>query len=304
MRVLVTGGAGFIGSHLIERLLERNCQVCVLDNFSSGSPERLAPFGDALDVIEGDVCDPSVVERAVAGAEAVFHLAAMVSVVQSVAEPVAAYAINTAGTVQLLEAARRAGVRRLALASTCAIYGDTERLPVSEADPVAPVSPYAASKLAAEQACQLYSRLHGLETVALRFFNVYGPRQDPASPYAAVVPRFAASLRAGQQPTIFGDGLQSRDFIFVGDIVEALWTAATAPGLAGRLFNVGRGEQTSVLDLARTVGAHLGVPVNPVFAPARDGEVRHSRADVSAYAAAGFRASHDLREGLRLTLAG
>lgn len=188
------------------------------------------------------------------------------------------------------------------LASTCAVYGDTHKLPVSEQDPPAPLSPYAASKLAAEEALKLYTRLHGLETVSLRFFNVYGPRQDPASPYAAVVPRFIAALRAGGQPTIYGDGLQTRDFIYVGDIVESLRAAATLPGIAGAVFNVGRGEETSVLDLAETIGACLGQEVHPVFAPPREGEVRRSCADVSAFAGAGFRARVTLREGLARTV--
>jgi nucleoside-diphosphate-sugar epimerase len=205
--------------------------------------------------------------------------------------------------VGLLEAARQAGVARVVQASSCAVYGNTARLPVSEADQTAPLSPYAATKLAAEQAGQLYSGLYGLETVALRFFNIYGPRQDPASPYAAVVPRFIARLRAGSQPTIYGDGSQSRDFIFVADVIEALWTAATAPGLGGGVYNVGRGEERSVRELADQIGALLGTPVRPQFAPAREGEVLRSCADVELFArAAGFRARHSLREGLARTI--
>lgn len=297
--VLVTGGAGFIGSHLVRALLERSCRVRVLDNFSTGRHELLAPMRQSIDVIEGDIRDFPTVCDAVAGVDLVFHLAAMVSVVESVEQPLQAQATNATGTLHILEAARRAGVQRVVQASSCAVYGNSEQLPISEAEPPQPLSPYAATKLAAEQSGQLYTRLYGLETVALRFFNVYGPRQDPASPYAAVVPRFVAALRAGKQPTIYGDGQQSRDFVFVGDIVRALWVAATTPGSGGGIFNVGSGTASSVLDLTTTIGDLLGVAVQPHFAPARDGEVRHSRADVSLFATtAGFRSEVALREGL------
>ncbi len=302
MQVLVTGGAGFIGSHLVERLVATGDRVRVLDNFSTGSADRLAHLGADVQVQAGDVRDPRALATAAEGAEVIYHLAALVSVVKSVAQPVETFDINLSGTLHVLEAARQSGVRRVVLASTCAIYGDTHKLPVSEQDPPAPLSPYATSKLAAEEALKLYTRLHRLETVSLRFFNVYGPRQDPASPYAAVVPRFIAALRAGGQPTIYGDGLQTRDFIYVGDIVESLRAAATLPGIAGAVFNVGRGEETSVLDLAETIGACLSREVQPAFAPPREGEVRRSRADVSTFAAAGFAARVTLRDGLALTV--
>ncbi|NWG19346.1 MAG: GDP-mannose 4,6-dehydratase [Chloroflexi bacterium] len=302
MQVLVTGGAGFIGSHLVERLVTTGDRVRILDNFSSGSVDRLAHLGADVQVQAGDVRDPRALAAAAEGTEVIYHLAALVSVVQSVAQPVETFDVNLTGTLHVLEAARLGGVRRVILASTCAIYGDTHRLPVSEQDPPAPLSPYATSKLAAEEALKLYTRLHRLETVSLRFFNVYGPRQDPASPYAAVVPRFIAALRAGGQPTIYGDGLQTRDFIYVGDIVESLRAAASLSRIAGAVFNVGRGEETSVLELAETIGACLGREVRPLFAPAREGEVRRSCADVSAFAAAGFRARVTLRDGLTQTV--
>jgi len=244
-----------------------------------------------------------MVRRAASGVDLIFHLAAMVSPVQSVEQPIEAHAVNTTGTLQVLEAARAAGARRVVQASSCAVYGNTQRLPIGEADPPQPLSPYAASKLAAEQYGQMYTRLYGLEVVALRFFNVYGPRQDPASPYAAAVPRFVSTLSTGRQPTIYGDGEQSRDFIFVGDIVRALWTAATAPGIAGAVFNVGRGETSSIHTLVETIAELLDVPAHPHFAPERAGEVRHSCADVSLFASrASFRAQVDLREGLRAVL--
>ena len=303
MNLLVTGGAGFIGSHLVEGLVARSCGVRVFDNYSSGTPARLAHLGDAVRLIEGDVRDGDALAVAAEGVEAIFHLAALVSVTHSVEQPKLTYAINLDGTLNVLEAARRCGVRRVVLASTCAVYGDSVRLPVRESELPAPLSPYAASKLAAEEAGKLYARRYSVETVALRFFNVYGPRQDPASPYAAVVPRFVAALRAGRQPTVFGDGMQTRDFIFVGDIVAGLWAAATLPGLGGAVFNLGRGEETSVLDLAHGIGAQLGVRVAPEFAPAREGEVLRSVADVSAFAAVGFTARVALAEGLAQTVA-
>ncbi len=303
MNILVTGGAGFIGSHLTHWLVDQGHHVRVLDNLSSGRPEMLGAAQDAVELIVGDICDLATVQTAVTGMHLVFHLAALVSVVESVDHPLRAQAINATGTLHVLEAARAAGVSRVVQASSCAVYGNTVCLPVSEAEPPRPLSPYALTKLAAEQAGQLYTSLYGLETVALRFFNVYGPRQDPASPYAAVVPRFIAALRAGQQPTIYGDGQQSRDFVFVGDIVRALWTAATTRGVAGAIFNVGSGANWSILELAQTIGRLLGVPVQPHFAPERSGEVRHSCADTTLFATrAGFHITTDLRQGLAETL--
>lgn len=303
MHVLVTGGAGFIGSHLVQWLVQQGHQVRVLDNLSSGRVEWLGAARAAVDFCAGDIRNLAEVQAAMAGIETVFHLAALVSVVESVENPLKAEACNATGTLHVLEAARQAGVRRVVQASSCAVYGNTEQLPISEAEPPQPLSPYATTKLAAEQWGQLYSTLYGLEAVALRFFNVYGPRQDPASPYAAVVPRFVAALRAGKQPMIFGDGLQSRDFVYVGDIVQGLWTAATAPGIGGAVFNVGSGRSWSILELANLVGEALGVPVQPDFKPAREGEVRHSCASTSSFAErAGFQAAVSLREGLQRTV--
>lgn len=303
MNILVTGGAGFIGAHLIRRLVEAGHDIRVLDNLSTGLRSRLSSFGDAISFLQGDICDESMVQQAVADIDIVFHLAALVSVAESVEQPGRAYATNVLGTVHVLEAARQAGVRRVVQASSCAVYGAAEQLPISERELPQPLSPYASTKLAAEHAGQLYTRLYGLEVVALRFFNVYGPGQDPASPYAAVIPRFSATLRSGEQPHIFGDGLQSRDFIYVGDIVRALWTAATAADIGGCVFNVGTGRNSSIVDLARLIGLALGKPVAPVFLPPRAGEVRHSCADVQLFAEkTGYRAETDLAAGLAATV--
>ncbi|NJN66483.1 MAG: NAD-dependent epimerase/dehydratase family protein [Chloroflexaceae bacterium] len=303
MHILVTGGAGFIGSHLVQWLVGQGHEVRVLDNLSTGRWENLGPAQAQVRPVEGDICDLATVRAATDGVDLVFHLAALVSVQESTEHPLRAHAVNATGSLHVLEAARAARVRRVVQMSSSAVYGDTERLPVGEDTMPAPPSPYAATKLAAEHYGTMYTHLYGLEVVALRGFNIYGPRQDPASPYAAVIPKFVAALRAGQQPAIFGDGLQTRDFIFVGDVVRALWTAATAAGLAGAVFNVGRGEAVSVLELARILSELIGTPVHPHFAPARPGEVRHSRADVSRFASlAGFRAQVGVREGLRAVL--
>lgn len=304
MHILVTGGAGFIGSHLVRTLVEQQHQVRVLDNLSSGQRDWLGPALDAIDFIEGDITNPDTVMDAVAGVDLVFHLAAMVSVNESLERPLYTYAVNVTGSLHVLEAARLHGVRRVVQMSSSAVYGDNERLPVSEADQPMPLSPYASTKLAAEQAGQLYSRLYDIEVVALRGFNIYGPRQSPSSPYAAVIPRFIAALRAGKQITIFGDGYQSRDFIYVGDVVRALWMASQAPNIGGEVFNMGSGQAYSIRDMAQMLGDLLDTEIDPIFAPPREGEVRHSCAAVERFAErAGFRSAIDLRQGLTQTLA-
>lgn len=303
MSVLVTGGCGFIGSHLVQKLVEAGHHVRVFDNLSSGRREALGPASGEVELVVGDLRDPEALARATQGIEIVYHLAALVSVTQTVEQPLLAYAANLTGSVNLLDAARQAGARRVVQASTCAVYGNSKQLPASERDTPQPLSPYAATKLAAEQAGQVYSRLYGLETTTLRFFNVYGPRQDPASPYAAVVPRFITAYLAGTQPTIYGDGGQTRDFVYVGDIVAALLAVAQAPKAAGGVFNVGRGEECSVLQLAQIIAGQLGVEAVPRFVPAREGEVRRSWADVTALTqATGFHAQTDLHSGLARTI--
>ncbi|MBC8078029.1 MAG: NAD-dependent epimerase/dehydratase family protein [Chloroflexales bacterium] len=303
MDILVTGGAGFIGSHLVRWLVEQGHSVRVLDNLTTGHAHNLEPVASAIDMRTADLQDADAVREALVGVDYVFHLAALISVVQSVEQPLLTHAINVNGTLGLLEAARAAGVRRLVQVSSAAIYGDPAQVPTPEATPPEPLSPYGLTKHIAEEYGQLYSRLYGLECVALRFFNVYGPRQDPHSPYAAAVPRFVDALASGKQPTVFGDGLQTRDFTFVEDNVRALWVAASAPGIAGAVFNVGRGQPCTVLDLINTLADLLGVEARPHFVPARAGEIRHSCAAVEAFAQqAGFRAQVSLSEGLGKTL--
>ncbi len=297
---LVTGGAGFIGSHIVEALLARGDRVRVLDNLSTGRLENLGPERDRPELIKGDVRDEAAVSRAVAGVDYVFHLAAMVSVPLSMAEPLQAEMMNAVGTLNLLVAARQAGVRRLVLSSTCAIYGDEPTLPKTETMPIAPKSPYAISKLAAEAYCRLFYEAFGLETVVLRYFNVFGPRQDPASPYSGVISIFVDKLARGQAPLIFGDGEQTRDFVFVKDVVQANLLAATTPGAAGGLFNIGTGRPTTVNQLYEHLARLFNRPGPAEYRPFRPGDVLHSYSDPSLAAQKlGWSARVSLVEGLQ-----
>ena len=290
---LVTGGAGFIGSHLVDALVADGVQVTVLDDLSSGDRRWPAPHGDRVRFIEGDVRDASACADAVAGVDVVYHLASRVSVVEIVAEPELYRDVVLGGTERMLDAAAAAGVRRLVLASSCSVYGDAPP-PVAESAPIDPQSPYAAMKFAAEEACRAASRDGRIEAVCPRFFNVHGPRQRADSPYSGVIAIFSAKAAAGESPTIFGDGLQTRDFIHVSDIVRGLRLAMAEPTLgAGEPINLGTGVGTTVLKLAEI----LGCPA-PILAPARDGEIRHSRADVTlAHTMLGFSPSGRLHRG-------
>jgi UDP-glucose 4-epimerase len=302
-RALVTGGAGFIGSHLVERLLADGFAVRVLDDFSSGREENLAAVEDRIELVRGDVCDSEIVSHAVAGVDVVFHQAAIASVPRSVAEPVRTNAVNLEATLGLLEAARRHSVRRLVFAASSAAYGDDPTLPKSESLPVFPLSPYAVQKHASELYLQVYARLHGIETVALRYFNVYGPRQDPKSDYAAVIPLFVTAALEGSPVRIYGDGEQTRDFVFVADVAEANRLAGTLPGVSGAVLNVASGRRTSVNELARGIGECLGRRVDTRHEPPRAGDVPHSWADVSqARRRLGFEARVSLEQGLELTV--
>ena len=281
---LVTGGAGFIGSHVTARLLADGGRVRVLDNFSTGSLANLS-FADAypsdLEIVHGDVRDLEAVERVMEGVNVVFHQAAMRSVPRSVADPLGANASNVTGTLHVFEAARRAGVRRVVYASSSSVYGSRPDLPKREDQPPAPMSPYAVSKAAGEQYGQVWHRLYGVETVGLRYFNVFGPRQDPASEYAAVVPKFILWGFRGQPLEVHGDGRQSRDFTYIDNVVDANLLAARAPDVGGEVFNVGCGERISLLEIIARLEKILGRPLARRHTPPRAGDVAHTLADVS-----------------------
>jgi UDP-glucose 4-epimerase len=300
---LVTGGAGFVGSHIAQALVERGEKVRVLDNLSTGKRENLAAIAGQIELIEGDVCDPAAVARAVAGCEVVFHEAAMASVPQSIEDPLGSHAACCTGTVVVLDQARRAGVRRVVYAASSSAYGNQPQPQKRESDLPSPLSPYAAAKLAAELYCQAFWHSYGLETVALRYFNVFGPRQDPSGPYAAVIAIFIKLLLAGKQPTIYGDGLQTRDFTYVENVVQANLRAAEAKEAPGGVFNVGNGVALTLLDLLQELNAILRTDVKPNFQPERAGDVRDSLADISqARRVLGYDPKIDLAEGLRRTV--
>ena len=296
---LVTGGAGFIGSHLADHLVGQGEEVRVLDDFSSGKAENLRHNRDKINLIEGNVADLGTVRMATEGADYVLHHAAIASVIRSIDDPLSAHDANLTGTLNVLIAARDAGVRRVVLATSAAVYGDLPGLPKTEEMPTDCLSPYALHKLAGEEYCRLFTRLYRLETVALRYFNVFGPRQDPNSQYAAVIPKFLTRMLAGTPPTIFGDGLQSRDFTYVSNNVTANMLACRTPGIAGKVFNIACGESFNLLDLVAGLNDVLGTAIEPVFEPARSGEVKHSVAGIDkARTRLGFSPSIGFREGL------
>jgi len=294
MKFLVTGGAGFIGSHLVRRLSARG-PVTVLDDFSSGKKENLEGLPCAL--LHGSILDPAALAEACAGVSHVFHLAALVSVPESISHPARCHEINVEGTRRVLAAATTAGAQRLVLASSCAVYGNEPTMPKTETSPTAPASPYAESKLAGEKLCTQAQ----LPAVALRFFNVYGPRQDPRGPYAAAVPRFLEAARAGIPLTIFGDGHQTRDFVFVEDVIAALEHAALSPAMSG-VYNVASGRSVSVLRLAELILALSGLRSEIRHAPARPGDILHSSASIEKIRATGWTPSFDLSAGLQKIL--
>jgi UDP-glucose 4-epimerase len=277
---LVTGGAGFIGSHLTEALLERGHRVRVLDDFSTGSPTNLEAVQNRIDLIVGDIADPETVRRAVRGCEVVYHQAALASVPRSIANPLATNRVCVDGTLNVLTAARDAKVRRVVYAASSSAYGNSVRLPKTETDPTSPASPYAVAKLAGENYCAAFSEVYGLETVRLRYFNVFGPRQSPESAYAAVIPLFIQALCEGKSPTVHGTGEQSRDFTFVEDVIQANLLAAEAPGVSGRVYNVACGKRTTLLDLIGHINALLGTQIAPTHVAARLGDVKHSQAEI------------------------
>jgi UDP-glucose 4-epimerase len=300
MKACVTGGAGFIGSNLVDRLVEDGQEVTVLDNLSTGNRANLARALPHVRFLEADLRDRSAVAEAVSGAEVVFHQGALAAVARSVENPLEVTDVNVGGTLNVLLAARDAGVRRVVFASSSSVYGDTPTLPKAEVMPVQPLSPYAASKATGEAYLSAWFATYGVETVALRYFNVYGPRQSPRSLYAAVVPRFLAAVARGEAPVVYGDGQQTRDFTWVGDVVDANLKAATAPGAVGAgPINLGGGERVSILALIDLVAKAFGWKGRPRFEPARVGDVRHSLADIGrARAALGWAPATNLSDGI------
>lgn len=301
---LVTGGAGFIGSHLATQLVQQGTKVRVLDNLCAGHRRNLSHISREIEFIVADVRDAAAVKNACQGMEVVFHQAALASVPLSIDNPQATHEACVTGTVNVLDAARRSGVRRVVYAGSSSAYGDAPEMPKRENQVPQTLSPYAAAKLAGEYYCQSFAACYPLEVVRLRYFNVFGPRQDPKSPYSAVIPLFASALLEGRTPKIFGSGEQSRDFIHVSNVVLANLLAATVPGVSGRVYNVASGETISVLELLQQVCRILELPFAPEFHPARTGDVLHSSADISAIRKdLGYEPRTSFAEGLEDTLA-
>lgn len=302
--VLVTGGAGFIGSHLVESLIAAGHPVRVLDDLSTGQRENLASMGTGVELTVGDVSDPEAVERLMQGVTTVYHLAALASVQRSVEAPLDSHRVCDTGTLLVLDAARRQGVKRIVYAGSASAYGIPTNEVQSEDDPLCPLSPYAAAKLAGEMYLQSFATSFGIETVRLRFFNVFGPRQRADSPYSGVIAIFVGLLTQGRTPTLFGDGLQTRDFVYVTDVVQALRKAGTTPGVSGRVYNVGTGKKTTLLDLLSTLNELLGTQIEPIFKEPRAGDIRHSRANISRIRTdLGYEPEVEFRDGLARTLA-
>ena len=301
---LVTGGAGFIGSHMVDALVTKGKRVRVLDNFSTGKRGNLSTVSGQIELIDGDVRNEAICRQAMGGVEAVIHLAALHEVVRTVQCPMETHEVNVTGTLNLLLAARDAGVRRFVFASSSAVYGDNPVIPRTESLQPSPISsPYAVSKLAGEHYCQLFSSLYGLETVCLRFFNVYGPRQDAGSAYAAVIPKFIFALLAGTPPTIYGDGEQSRDFTFIGDCVAATLAASEAPGLSGTVLNIGTGQRTTVNQLCAVTQQALRTDLSATYDAPQPGDVLHDQADIErAKTLLRYQPHYDLLGGLQETI--
>lgn len=299
---LVTGGAGFIGARLVERLLSQGETVRVLDNLDTGRKENLAHCLKKIDFWKGDIRDKKTVKKAVKGVDCVLHIAAQRSVPRSIDDPLSNNEVNVQGTLNVLWWAKEAGVRRVVCASSSSVYGNSQAMPLRESYTPSPLSPYAVSKLVGEYYCEVFYKIYGLETVSLRYFNVFGPRQDPRSQYAAVVPLFIEAGLDGRQVEVHWDGLQSRDFTYIEDTVNATLLAATVPGVAGKVFNVGCGKEYSILDLLKTVEKIIGKPISYTCSEARKGDVRRTLADVSlAEKLLGYKASIGFEEGLEKT---
>jgi len=300
---LVTGGAGFIGSNLTRDLLEQGYSVRVLDDFSTGREENLKDISAHIEIIRGDIRDPDEVKKAVKKIDCVFHQAALPSVQRSVLDPAATHEVNARGTLNVLLAARDGGVKKVIFASSSSVYGDSETLPKSEEFTPAPLSPYAATKLMGENYCKIFYNLYGLKTVALRYFNVFGPRQDPGSEYSAVIPNFIFALLRKKNPVIYGDGEQSRDFTYISNVTNANILAARSPKSAGRILNIATGDRLTLNELARKLSGILHVDMAPQYSDPRPGDIRHSFAAVKrAEEALGYTVTVEIEEGLKKTV--
>ncbi|MGC1165453.1 MAG: SDR family oxidoreductase [Solirubrobacterales bacterium] len=303
MKALVTGGAGFIGSHLASRLLGDGHEVRVLDNFSTGARANLTPLGDSVELVEGDIQSYERAHNAVQGCEVVFHQAALPSVPRSIQDPLTSHAVNVIGTLNILLASRDSGVRRVVYASSSSIYGSDRTLPKQEDRAPMPIAPYAVAKLASEGFCRSFSEVYGLETVALRYFNVFGPGQDPLSQYAAVIPRFITALIERESPVVYGDGEQSRDFTYIDNVIAANLLAAEAEGASGKTFNIACGDRISLNHLLEQLRGIIGTDVQAAHLEPRPGDVKHSLADITrAREQLGYEPSVDFDTGLRRTV--
>ena len=301
---LVTGGGGFVGSNIVQTLLECGERVRVLDNFATGRQQNLAGLANEIELIEGDIRDPQVTARAVAGVDYVLHQAALGSVPRSVQDPITSNDVNVNGTLNMLWAAKQAGVKRFVTASSSSVYGNTPQLPKEEAMSPNPISPYAVSKLACERYTMSFHAVYGLPTVALRYFNVFGPKQDPLSQYAAVIPRFITAIKKGEAPVVYGDGEQSRDFTFIENVVQANLLACTAPAAPGQFMNIACGDRYSLNTLLQLLAEIIGKDVRPIYQAERSGDVKHSLASIErAKKVLGFSPAVNFRDGLKRTVA-
>ena len=302
-KYLVTGGAGFIGSNIVEELVRRGEKVCVLDNFSTGSKENIEPFIEKIELIEGDIRDKNILSKALRGIDFVIHQAALRSVAKSVEDPFATNDVNVFGTLNLLMAAKEAGVERVVYASSSAAYGDVKTFPQKEAARPVPISPYGVSKLAAENYCITFAKTFGLETVSLRYFNVFGPRQNPESRYSAAIPAILVKMIKNERPVAEWDGKQSRDFTYVANVVQANLRACVVPKISGDVFNIACGTTTSILDIIREANKILGLKLKPEYGPKRAGDVRKTYADISKMKKIlGVKKIVGFEEGLKLTI--
>jgi UDP-glucose 4-epimerase len=301
---LVTGGAGFIGSNIVQALVERDEQVRVLDNFATGRRQNLAGLENRIELIEGDIRDRTVAERAVAGVDYVLHQAALGSVPRSVEDPLTSNDVNVNGTLNLLWAAKKAKIKRFVTASSSSVYGNTPQLPKEESMAPNPISPYAVSKLASERYTMSFHAVYGVQTVVLRYFNVFGPKQDPASQYAAVIPRFITAIQQGKAPTVYGDGEQSRDFTYIDNVVQANLLACTAPDAPGQFMNIACGDRYSLNTLLQVIAEIMEKEVRPIYEAERAGDVKHSLASIQrSKQVLGFSPTINFREGLKRTVA-